>query len=186
MDMERETTDVEAALAAIESAKLTPTEHLLLKSFVKEAVDPSHAAQHILQRLSKHANLSSEEVLRGFKQDWRRLVVKCKLPVRSSHGSIHRQLSDNIPVSAVVEVPAKAEVSLRNRDGSHCCMTARPRKDTGNVEAAFIIPPTLFEDHELHPRVNNCTIYTLLKLILTCSCSAQGLLNYAHGGILDS
>lgn len=78
MNMEQKNTDVEAALAAIASASLTPTEHLLLKSFVKEAVDPSYAALHILQILDKHPNLSAEEVLRDLKQDWRRLVVKCE------------------------------------------------------------------------------------------------------------
>lgn len=80
MNMEKTTTDVEAALTAVASAKLTPTEHLLLKAFVNEAVDPSYAAQHILQRLNEHSDLTSEEVLRVFKEDWRRLVVKCESP----------------------------------------------------------------------------------------------------------
>lgn len=34
-------------------------------------------------------------------------------------------------------------------------MLASPNKARGTTEAAFIIPPTLFEDHELHPQVYN-------------------------------
>lgn len=196
--MEQTSADVEAALAAIVSAELSPTEHLLLRSFVDEAVDPSYAAQYILHRLNEHSDVSPEEVLRSFKQDWRRLAVKCESPVLSLSLlsllfyfiHVHRcshHLSHNIPVSTVLEAPLKAVASVHSRDGPHCCMVnSSSSKGTETTEVAYIIPPTLFEDHELHPQVRRCALYTLLGPLLTSSCSPQGLAIQAHGGILDS
>jgi hypothetical protein len=79
--MEPKTSALETqnALNIITSAQLTPTEHLLLGGFVKEAVDPGGAARYILRRVDENPDCSVEELLRNVKQDWRRLVTKCEL-----------------------------------------------------------------------------------------------------------
>lgn len=68
----------EAALACIASARLTPTEHLLLKDLVESAVDSNRVAEHILRRIEKNPNKTTEENLRFLKEDWRKLTSKCK------------------------------------------------------------------------------------------------------------
>lgn len=67
-----------STLALITSANLTPTEHLLLKGFLTEAVDPEYAAQYISQRIKDGGDRNVEEVLRELKQDWKQLVLKCE------------------------------------------------------------------------------------------------------------
>jgi hypothetical protein len=74
---------VETALKTITSAQLTPTEHLLLKDFVQSAVDPSRAAQHVLQRIRNDpSGKSVEGALRDLKADWRRLTAECESPLQ--------------------------------------------------------------------------------------------------------
>ena len=70
--------DIQTALTAIFSARLTPTEHLLLKDFVEGAVDPGRAARYVLQRID-NSKRSIEEELRCLKRDWRRLVSRREL-----------------------------------------------------------------------------------------------------------
>lgn len=65
-----------AVLETISSADLEPTEHLLLKHFIEGADDPELAARYLNSRLSQSENVAA--CLRSFKQDWRRLVFKCK------------------------------------------------------------------------------------------------------------
>lgn len=67
-----------SALEVISSANLTPTEHLLLEHFVEKAVDPDLAAQHLVSRVQQDAGVEVEACLRSFKQDWRKLIWKCK------------------------------------------------------------------------------------------------------------
>lgn len=67
-----------STLDLIISAKLTPTEHLLLKAFLTEAADPEYAARYISQRIKNSGDRNVEEVLREIKQDWKQLVMKCQ------------------------------------------------------------------------------------------------------------
>ena len=69
---------LDSTLDLITSAKLTPTEHLLLKGFLTEAVDPEYAAQYISQRIEGRGDRNIEEALRELKQDWKQLVLKCE------------------------------------------------------------------------------------------------------------
>lgn len=74
-----ETSAYDRATTLIASALLTPTKHLLLKPFLDEAVDPELAAGYVLQGVSHHPARPKEDVLRGFKSEWQRLVHKCAL-----------------------------------------------------------------------------------------------------------
>lgn len=67
------------ALAAIKSANLSPTEHLLLSEFINGAVDPNFAAQFVLRLVNKNHDLSVEETLGGLKESIRLLLTKCGL-----------------------------------------------------------------------------------------------------------
>lgn len=55
--------NVDTALRVIEPEQLTPTEHLLLKEFVTEAVDPDSAARYVLQRVHNSSPRHVEEAL---------------------------------------------------------------------------------------------------------------------------
>lgn len=67
---------LDSTLHLISSANLTPTEHLLLKGFLTEAVDPEYAARYISQRIENSGDRNVEQALREFKQDWKQLVLK--------------------------------------------------------------------------------------------------------------
>lgn len=83
--------DAKAAIAAIESARLTPTEHDLFIFFVKESVDSSHAARFILRMIDNDAGVSREEVFNRLKRAIKNLLPKCRLldslvqPLESIH-----------------------------------------------------------------------------------------------------
>lgn len=66
------------ALEVISSANLTPTEHLLLGHFIEKAVEPDLAARYLMSRVHRDRDLGVEASLRSFKQDWRKLVSRCK------------------------------------------------------------------------------------------------------------
>lgn len=66
------------AQEVISSANLSPTEHLILKHFIEKAVDPDLAAQYLMSRVHRDVEAGVEACLRRFKQDWRKLVSKCK------------------------------------------------------------------------------------------------------------
>lgn len=72
---------VEAAVAAIMSAQLTPTEHLLLKDLVANAVDADQIARYILELIEQNSDQSIENVLRSLNRDWRRLAAKRGLSI---------------------------------------------------------------------------------------------------------
>jgi hypothetical protein len=56
-------------------ANLSPIEHKVLVGFIEQAVDPDLAACEVLERIKRNASLPVEEVLRGFKKDWHRVVA---------------------------------------------------------------------------------------------------------------
>lgn len=68
---------VDKAKAAIETADLTPTEHLILLDFVKEAYEPSLTAWVVLDRI-RDGDGPVEETLRVLKEDWHELVAISK------------------------------------------------------------------------------------------------------------
>lgn len=70
--------DTSTVLEIISSVDLSPTEHLLLKHFVKGAVDPASAAEFLQSKLPHSDDV--EPALRAFKQDWRRLVPNRRSP----------------------------------------------------------------------------------------------------------
>lgn len=61
--------DLDSTRNLISSAKLTPTEHLLLKGFINEAVDPEYAAQYVSQKINQNTNSNIEDVLQDLKRD---------------------------------------------------------------------------------------------------------------------
>lgn len=65
---------VDTAISAIETADLTAIEHKILVNFVKEAYEPSLAAQEVLDRI-RGDDRPVEEALRVLKQDWHELVA---------------------------------------------------------------------------------------------------------------
>jgi hypothetical protein len=67
-----------AALEIISSTSLSPTEHLLLKRFISEAVDSEVAANYLLSRIAQDGLPDTEISLRDFKKDWRKLTKRSK------------------------------------------------------------------------------------------------------------
>ncbi|OBT80199.1 hypothetical protein VF21_00547 [Pseudogymnoascus sp. 05NY08] len=118
-----------AALELISSARLEPTEHLLLKQFVEGAVDPDRAAQYLLSTINTpHQDV--ETSLRCFKADWRDLVMT---------------------LTVLDPVPVGFDELVRRRDGPYCSISSidPPKKDTVSMsEPAYIIPPSMF--HSIH------------------------------------
>lgn len=66
------------ALAIISSANLSPTEHLLLKGFINEAVDSEISAKYLISRTIQDNQGDIEASLRDFKNDWRKLATRSK------------------------------------------------------------------------------------------------------------
>lgn len=66
------------ALEIISSAGLSPTEHILLKNFIKGAADSELAAKHLISRIVPDSQQAIEISLRDFKKDWRKLVTRGK------------------------------------------------------------------------------------------------------------
>ncbi|KFY36097.1 hypothetical protein V494_05322 [Pseudogymnoascus sp. VKM F-4513 (FW-928)] len=114
---------VEKATVAIEAANLTPTEHLILLNFVREAYEPSLAAQEVLDRIRGN-DKPVEEILRVLKEEWHDLV-------------------------AVISRTTPFDASLRDlvnrRDRSRCLVTPSSREQLDAPEPTFIIPPALTE-----------------------------------------
>lgn len=65
---------VDKATSAIIAADLTPIEHRILVGFIKEAEEPTLAAQEVLDRICDDGRLV-EETLRVLKNDWHNLVA---------------------------------------------------------------------------------------------------------------
>ncbi|KAK2823874.1 hypothetical protein FQN49_007532 [Arthroderma sp. PD_2] len=139
----------QTVLDVILAARLTPTEHLLLERYLDEAVDPDYAARYLLQRLNDgDPYRGSEAALRDFKQDWKRLVSK---------------------FTKRDEISLQAESLLKRRDNLNCCCMVNSRervdnKATFQVEPAWIIPPTLFDDDEMG---RESPLFLLLEAFLT-------------------
>ncbi|GBF65926.1 hypothetical protein TMEN_8644 [Trichophyton mentagrophytes] len=146
--MESEKSSLVIALNTVRSAALTPTEHLLLERFLDKARDPNHAAGYLLQRVKDNPSSSIEASLRDFKKDWRRLVTK---------------------FTKREDIPLPSQCLLKNRDTLKCCcmINRRDRLDanaTFNIEAAWIIPPSIFDDDEL---AREGSLLSLLEAFLT-------------------
>ncbi|KAE8319330.1 kinase-like domain-containing protein [Aspergillus transmontanensis] len=131
----------------IASAKLTPTEHLLLKGFLTEAVDPDHAAQYISQRIEESGDRKVEDIIQELKRDWKQLVMK---------------------FSRREDIPPKIADLVKSRDGLCCCLSeARDRVEAKNsalAEPAWIVPPSIFNDGQVDPQG---PLFPLLSAFLT-------------------
>lgn len=68
------------ALDLISSTSLSPTEHLLFKNFIDDAVDSELAANYLLSRLAQGSPLDTEISLRDFKKDWRDNLCSPNIP----------------------------------------------------------------------------------------------------------
>ncbi|KFY30935.1 hypothetical protein V493_01533 [Pseudogymnoascus sp. VKM F-4281 (FW-2241)] len=120
-----------AALELISSARLEPTEHLLLKHFVEGAVDPDRAAQYLLSSVDKSPNQDVGTYLQCFKKDWRNLVTT---------------------LTTLDLVLVHLDDLVRRRDGPYCCIRSKDPPEKGIVtmsEPAYIIPPSMFANIDL-------------------------------------
>ncbi|KFY11324.1 hypothetical protein V491_07258 [Pseudogymnoascus sp. VKM F-3775] len=112
---------VDKAIAAIKTADLTPTEHLILRDFVKEAYEPSLAARVVLDRISDDGR-PVEETLRVLKEDWHGLV-------------------------GIISCPAPFDAHLKDlvgrRDQFRYRVTPATHQQLDAPEPTFTIPPTL-------------------------------------------
>ncbi|KAJ9312633.1 hypothetical protein DTO271D3_7180 [Paecilomyces variotii] len=116
------------ALAIISSANLSPTEHLLLKGFVNEAVDSEIAAKYLISRIIQDNREDIEASLRDFKSDWRKLATR---------------------TSAFDPIPKHLAALVRLRDGPRCSVTKEPRSSSMvTTEPAYVIPPSMLNDLE--------------------------------------
>jgi hypothetical protein len=68
----------DTVLEIVSSANLSPTEHLILKNFINDAVDSELAAKYLLSRIVQDSQRDIEISLRDFKKDWRKLVTRSK------------------------------------------------------------------------------------------------------------
>jgi hypothetical protein len=88
----------QSALTCIASARLAPTEHLLLKDLIESAVDPNYISQHILQRIQDNPCRTKEETLRSLKGDWRRLTTR-------REASFYSSSSNHVFILALLQYP---------------------------------------------------------------------------------
>jgi hypothetical protein len=72
-----------ATTQLIESAPLTPTEHLIWKAFLDEAVDREYAAHYIWNKIHDHSGPPTEQILRELKLEWKQVVTKCPSKMRT-------------------------------------------------------------------------------------------------------
>lgn len=130
---------IKKAIAAIKAAELTPTEHLMLLDFVKEAYEPSLAARVVLDRISDY-DRPVEETLRVLKEDWYELVGISKYPCLTLQTEANTK-------HFVGSCPAPFDAHLRDlvarRDQSRCRVTPAARQQLDAPEPTFIIPPAL-------------------------------------------
>jgi ribulose kinase len=68
---------VDNATGIILGAKLTVSEHQILKLYISQAASPELAAKHILRVAEDAGGTPIETVLRRLKEDWRALINKC-------------------------------------------------------------------------------------------------------------
>ncbi|TGO29117.1 hypothetical protein BPAE_0018g00020 [Botrytis paeoniae] len=115
---------------AISAADLSPTEHSLLKHFIKEAVEPKLAAQFIQSIIDRDKN-NIENNLRRFKRDWRKLASR---------------------LTVVEPISKPLDASVRERDGPYCTMSMFRENNTRPVprpvESAHVMPPSFLRDIE--------------------------------------
>ncbi|OBT76075.1 hypothetical protein VF21_03517 [Pseudogymnoascus sp. 05NY08] len=114
---------VDTAISAIEAADLTAIEHKILVNFVKEAYEPSLAAQEVLDRI-RDDDRPVEETLRVLKRDWHKLVAV---------------------ISRQTPIDASLRDLIARRDPARCCVTPPDRQQRDEPEPTFIIPPALSE-----------------------------------------
>ncbi|KKZ64072.1 hypothetical protein EMCG_01568 [[Emmonsia] crescens] len=136
--------DVQAALAAIESTNLTPTEHTLLEQFINGAVDSAYAARFVLRWINDNDHGSVQSALQNLKQSLRELSTI---------------------LTRVVRVSPNAHDLAHSRDGPSCCM----REDSNpsmveRAEPAYIIRPSIFDDREMEPKGK---LYSVLEAFFT-------------------
>ncbi|KAL3456712.1 kinase-like domain-containing protein [Aspergillus heterothallicus] len=135
--------NVQRALGCIESAELSPTEHLILKHFVESAVDPEIAAEYLLSRTQASSD-TVEISLREFKRQWRALAGR---------------------ITAFDRIPQSVETSVLERDGRDFAFKVRPRHVPGSiVEPAYLIPPSMVKG--LDP-AEDVTLLDILDAFLT-------------------
>ncbi|TGO53509.1 hypothetical protein BCON_0122g00260 [Botryotinia convoluta] len=115
---------------AISATDLSPTEHLLLKHFIKEAVEPKLAAQFIKSIIDRDSN-NVEDNLRRVKKDWRNLASR---------------------LTVVEPISKPLDALVRERDGPYCTMSMFPENNTRPVstpvESAHVITPSFLRDFE--------------------------------------
>ncbi|KFY12416.1 hypothetical protein V492_03886, partial [Pseudogymnoascus sp. VKM F-4246] len=112
---------MDKATAAIKAADLTPTEHLMLLDFVKEAYESSLTARVVLDRIGD-GDRPVEETLRVLKEDWHELVAV---------------------ISRATPIDAPLRDLVYRRDRSKCLVTPSDRQQLDAPEPTFIIPPSL-------------------------------------------
>ncbi|KAK4150616.1 kinase-like domain-containing protein [Chaetomidium leptoderma] len=117
--------NIEEATSVILQANLSRLEHKVLVDFVEKAVSPELAASEVLKRVNCNADRPVEEVLRGFKNDWQRLVA-----------TVARKTPDPSHTSAFKEL-------IYRRDQSRCCLTPSGGQQLAPPVPTFILPPTL-------------------------------------------
>ncbi|TGO40517.1 hypothetical protein BHYA_0036g00500 [Botrytis hyacinthi] len=121
---------IDSVNRAISAADLSPTEHLLLKHFIEEAVEPELAAQFMKSIIDRDSN-DVEENLRQFKKDWRKLASR---------------------LTVVEPISKPLDALVRERDGPYCTMSmfreGNTRPVPTPVESAHVIPPSFLRDIE--------------------------------------
>ncbi|PYH90221.1 hypothetical protein BO71DRAFT_335004 [Aspergillus ellipticus CBS 707.79] len=132
-------TTYNATIRLIETAPLTPTEHLIWRAFLDEVVGPEYAAGYVWERIHDRNGRPVEQVLQELKHDWKRLVTKCQ-PKPTMRD----------------EVPSEARTLVEIRDNSHCVILDRMPSDPSvsvRFDHAWVIPPSLFDDSDMDPQV---------------------------------
>ncbi|TGO62030.1 hypothetical protein BOTNAR_0120g00160 [Botryotinia narcissicola] len=116
--------------SAILAADLSPTEHLLLKYFIEEAVEPKLAAQFTQSIVDQDEN-NVENNLRQFKKDWRNLASR---------------------LTVVEPISKPLDALVRERDGPYCTMSMFREGNTRPVptpiESAHVIPTSFLRNSE--------------------------------------
>lgn len=79
----------------------------------------------------------------------------------------------------------KHEALVKCRDGSNCCMKRVAENDIATApEAAYIIPPTIFDDPDMSPGVRDANSNEMSRN-LWLNIQLQGTASLCFGGFFD-
>lgn len=119
--------DVRRAIDLIYAVPVSPPEHRLLASFVRDSADAKAAALYVLNRAYGTSNGETlhdiDHERRCLLADWRELVTLCEVVSLS----VLSNANSGQLVGSSTSIPESVSLQLSFRDQNRCCITGRSR-----------------------------------------------------------